>query len=135
MVASIGSGLPVSLRHRFKPVVSPGGVWKHTEALKCGCIMEDHSLAEVRLHTYTTLFADRKSVLQIEEGTESTAGISSPRSRAASSSADSKFLMSQVRFHVTVFSSASDHNWMNGAEEVLKYFQERTPGSYIDRTE
>ncbi|EER11216.1 conserved hypothetical protein [Perkinsus marinus ATCC 50983] len=79
---------------------NPGGVWKHTEALKCGCIMEDHSLAE------------------IDEGTESTAGISSPRSRAASSSADT-----------------SDHNWMNGAEEVLKYFQERTPGSYIDRTE
>ncbi|KAF4708279.1 hypothetical protein FOZ62_026682, partial [Perkinsus olseni] len=80
---------------------TPEGEWKYADALGCSCATaEDNSLAEV------------------EEGTESTAGISSPRSRAASSSADT-----------------SDHGWMNGVEEVLRYFQERTPGSYIDRTE
>ncbi|EER16763.1 conserved hypothetical protein [Perkinsus marinus ATCC 50983] len=75
---------------------NPEGVWKYADALACGCITEDNSLAEV----------------------ESTVGISSPQSRSAWSRADT-----------------SDGGWMNGAEEVLRYFQERTPGSYIDRTE
>ncbi|KAF4655646.1 hypothetical protein FOL47_009343 [Perkinsus chesapeaki] len=52
---------------------------------------------------------------EVEDKSDSTAVATSPRLRASS--------------------KVSDNDWMSGVGEVLRYFQERTPGSYIDRTE